>query len=84
LLRSERCSPLARPLGASGAIEFAICVEAMRQGFVPPTINCEEPDPNIGLDYVPLTGRKHLVRLAMSNSFAFGGNNACILLGRDE
>ena len=81
---SSTKSMLGHSLGASGAIEFAICVEAMRQGFVPPTINCEEPDPNLGLDYVPLTGREHLVRLAMSNSFAFGGNNACLLLGRDE
>jgi nodulation protein E len=81
---SSTKSMLGHSLGASGAIEFAICVEAMRQGFVPPTINCDEPDPDIGLDYVPLTGRKHLVRIAMSNSFAFGGNNACILLGKDE
>ena len=81
---SSTKSMLGHSLGASGAIEFAICVEAMRQGFVPPTINCDEPDPNLGLDYVPLTGRRHLVRLAMSNSFAFGGNNACLLLGRDE
>jgi 3-oxoacyl-[acyl-carrier-protein] synthase II len=56
----------------------------MRHGFVPPTINCEEADPKVGLDYVPLAGREHPVHIAMSNSFAFGGNNACILLGRAE
>ena len=81
---SSTKSMLGHSLGASGAIEFVICVEALRQGFVPPTINCDEPDPNVGLDYVPLVGRKHPMRIAMSNSFAFGGNNACLLLGRDE
>jgi 3-oxoacyl-(acyl-carrier-protein) synthase len=81
---SSTKSMLGHSLGASGAIEFVVCVEAMRQGFVPPTINCEEPDPKVGLDYVPLAGREHPMQIAMSNSFAFGGNNACILLGRAE
>jgi 3-oxoacyl-[acyl-carrier-protein] synthase II len=74
---------LGHALGASGALEFAICVQAARDGFVPPTLNCDDPDPNVGLDYVPLAGRAHAVRVAMSNSFAFGGNNACILVGSD-
>jgi 3-oxoacyl-[acyl-carrier-protein] synthase II len=78
---SSTKSMLGHSLGASGAIEFVICVDVLRRGFVPPTINCDEPDPNIGLDYVPLVGRKHHVRIAMSNSFAFGGNNACVLIG---
>ena len=81
---SSTKSMLGHALGASGALEFIICVEALRHGFVPPTINCEEPDPDVGLDYVPLVGRHHPVRVAMSNSFAFGGNNACILLGRNQ
>jgi 3-oxoacyl-[acyl-carrier-protein] synthase II len=81
---SSTKSMLGHALGASGAMEFVICVEALRLGFVPPTINCDEPDPNVGLDYVPLVGRKHPLRIAMSNSFAFGGNNACLLLGKDE
>jgi 3-oxoacyl-[acyl-carrier-protein] synthase II len=51
---------------------------------VPPTINCDTPDPDLGLDYVPNVGRPHQVHLAMSNSFAFGGNNACILAGNCE
>jgi 3-oxoacyl-[acyl-carrier-protein] synthase II len=78
---SSTKSMLGHALGASGAMEFAICVQSVREGFVPPTINCDEPDPNVGLDYVPLVGREHAVRVAMSNSFAFGGNNACILAG---
>jgi 3-oxoacyl-[acyl-carrier-protein] synthase II len=78
---SSTKSMLGHSLGASGALEFVICVESLRNGFVPPTINCDEPDPSVGLDYVRLVGREHPVQIAMSNSFAFGGNNACILLG---
>jgi 3-oxoacyl-[acyl-carrier-protein] synthase II len=81
---SSTKSMLGHSLGASGAIEFVICVEVLHRRFVPPTINCDEPDPNAGLDYVPLVGRNHQVRIAMSNSFAFGGNNACVLLGLSE
>jgi 3-oxoacyl-(acyl-carrier-protein) synthase len=80
---SSTKSMLGHALGASGALEFVICVESLHHQFVPPTINCEEPDPDLGLDYVPLVGRAHPVRVAMSNSFAFGGNNACILLGAE-
>jgi 3-oxoacyl-[acyl-carrier-protein] synthase II len=79
---SSTKSMLGHSLGASGAIEFVICVESLRHGFVPSTINCDDPDPNVGLDYVPNVGRQHPVRIAMSNSFAFGGNNACILIGK--
>jgi 3-oxoacyl-[acyl-carrier-protein] synthase II len=81
---SSTKSMLGHSLGASGAIEFVVCVEALRHGFVPPTINCEEPNPSVGLDYVPMVGRKHPARVAMSNSFAFGGSNACIMLGKTE
>ena len=78
---SSTKSMLGHSLGASGAIEFVICVEVLHHRFVPPTINCDEPDPNVGLDYVPHAGREHHVQIAMSNSFAFGGNNACIASG---
>ncbi len=78
---SSTKSMLGHSMGASGAIEFVICVEGLRHGFVPPTINCEDPDPVLGLDYVPIAGREHPVRIAMSNSFAFGGSNACLLVG---
>jgi 3-oxoacyl-[acyl-carrier-protein] synthase II len=81
---SSTKSMLGHALGASGAIEFVICIAAIENQFVPPTINCDEPDPNIGIDYVPHVGRPHPVRAAMSNSFAFGGNNACLLVGACE
>jgi 3-oxoacyl-[acyl-carrier-protein] synthase II len=81
---SSTKSMLGHALGASGALEFVICVQVLSHGFVPPTINCDEPDPEVGLDYVPHVGRDHPVRIAMSNSFAFGGSNACILLGRNQ
>ena len=75
-------SMLGHSLGAGGALELVACVQSMRHNFVHPTINCDEPDPDIGLDYVPNRGRNHEVRTALSNSFAFGGNNCVILLRR--
>jgi 3-oxoacyl-[acyl-carrier-protein] synthase II len=78
---SSTKSMLGHALGASGALEFVICAMALENQFVPPTLNCDEPDPDVGLDYVPHVGRPHPVRIALSNSFAFGGNNACILVG---
>jgi 3-oxoacyl-[acyl-carrier-protein] synthase II len=78
---SSTKSTLGHAAGASGALEFAICVQVLRDRFVPPTINCDDPDPEVGLDYVPYEGRAHSVQFAMSNSFAFGGNNASILVG---
>jgi 3-oxoacyl-[acyl-carrier-protein] synthase II len=69
-------------LGASGAIEAAISALALRHGFVPPTLNLEEPDPECDLDYVPHQGRHQAIRTLLSNSFGFGGINACLVLGR--
>jgi len=77
---SSTKSMLGHSLGASGAIEFVVCIEAMRRGFIPPTINCDQPDPNLGFDFVPHVGRTQQVHFAMSNSFAFGGNNVALLL----
>ena len=77
---SSTKSMLGHSLGACGATEFIVCVEALRHGFIPPTINCDEPDPEVGLDYVPNVGRPHAIRFAMSNSFAFGGNNVTLLV----
>lgn len=77
---SSTKSMLGHSLGASGAIEFVVCVEALRHGFMPPTINCDEPDPDLGLDYVPQVGQPQSIHFAMSNSFAFGGNNVALLL----
>lgn len=70
-------------LGAAGGVEAVISVLAMRKGVIPPTINLDNPDPECDLDYVPHTPREANVRAVMSNSFGFGGHNACIVLKRD-
>ena len=67
-------------LGASGAIELAATVMALRQGFIPPTANFTEADPDCDLDYVPNEARAAQVEVAMSNSFAFGGHNAVLAI----
>ena len=56
-----------------------VTLMAMRDSFIPPTINLENPDPECDLDYVPLVGRAADVRLAMTTSFGFGGHNACLV-----
>jgi 3-oxoacyl-[acyl-carrier-protein] synthase II len=66
-------------LGAAGGIEAVICAMSIYNDLVPPTINLDNPDPECDLDYVPHTSRKIPVRYAMSNSFGFGGTNACLL-----
>jgi 3-oxoacyl-[acyl-carrier-protein] synthase II len=71
-------------LGASGAIEAAICMLAFRHGYLPPTLNLETPDPDCDLDYVPHTGREAQVDYILSNSFGFGGINAALVFGRYE
>jgi 3-oxoacyl-[acyl-carrier-protein] synthase II len=70
------------PLGASGAIEAAIGALALTHDYLPPTLNYETPDPECDLDYVPNEGRRARVRTLLSNSFGFGGINACLILGR--
>ncbi|HKZ53081.1 MAG TPA: beta-ketoacyl-ACP synthase II [Candidatus Acidoferrales bacterium] len=69
-------------MGASGAIELVAAIEAMQQGVVPPTANYTEPDPECDLDYVPNQAREMPVRAALSNSFAFGGMNAVLVVKR--
>ena len=69
-------------LGAAGGIETAICALTVSRGVVPPTINYTTPDPDCDLDYVPNTAREVPVKTALSNSFGFGGTNACLILGR--
>lgn len=71
-------------LGASGALEAAVCVEIFRQNIAPATINYTTPDPLCDLDYIPNTPRAITPRHIMSNSFGFGGHNATIILSRFE
>jgi 3-oxoacyl-[acyl-carrier-protein] synthase II len=71
-------------LGAAGALESVITVLAIRDQYVPPTINLDEPDPECDLDYVPNVGRDHRIDLAISTSFGFGGHNACLAFSRVE
>jgi 3-oxoacyl-[acyl-carrier-protein] synthase II len=72
----------AHALGATGAIEAAICCLALQQGYVPPTVNLDEPDPACDLDYVPHHGREMPLKTVLSNSFGFGGINACLVLSK--
>ncbi len=67
-------------LGAAGAIEAAACVLALNRGMLPPTINLDDPDPECDLDYVPNKARKADIKVAMSNSFGFGGHNATLVI----
>ncbi len=69
-------------LGAAGAIEGAYTVLALHHGVIPPTINYETPDPQCDLDYVPNHARKAAINVALSNSFGFGGTNACVIFRR--
>jgi len=66
-------------IGAAGAIEGIISVLAIKDGILPPTINYNEPDPELDLDYVPNKARKQEIKVALSNSFAFGGHNATLV-----
>ena len=69
-------------LGGAGALEALVCVKVVQEGIIPPTINYETPDPGCDLDYVPNQARQVDVQAAMSNSFGFGGHNACIIVRR--
>ncbi len=70
------------PLGATSAIETGICALAIDQGFIPPTLHHQTPDPACDLDIVPGVGRHQRIHYAMNNAFGFGGINSCIVLGR--
>ncbi|MDF2963201.1 MAG: 3-oxoacyl-ACP synthase [Paenibacillus sp.] len=71
-------------LGAAGGVEALICGLALKHGYIPPTINLENQDPECDLDYVPNKPRQADLRVAMSNSFGFGGHNATIILRKFE
>jgi 3-oxoacyl-[acyl-carrier-protein] synthase II len=80
---SSTKSHIGHLLGAAGAVEALVCVEAVRRGVLPPTINYEQPDPECDLDYVPEGPREAPgLELALSNSFGFGGQNACVAVAK--
>lgn len=81
---SSTKSSLGHLLGASGAVELIVCIKAINESIIPPTVNLENPDErcDLKMDYVPLTARRATVKYALSNSFGFGGHNACLVVGK--
>jgi beta-ketoacyl-acyl-carrier-protein synthase II len=79
---SSTKSVLGHLFGAAGAVEAMMCVLALHEGVLPPTINYVTPDPECDLDYVPNEARQVRVDVALSNAMGLGGHNACVLLGR--
>jgi 3-oxoacyl-[acyl-carrier-protein] synthase II len=71
-------------LGAAGALESAVSIMALQSKMLPPTINLEDPDPECDLDYVPLSARQADIDVVMSNSFGFGGHNACLIFAKPD
>jgi 3-oxoacyl-[acyl-carrier-protein] synthase II len=69
-------------IAAAGAVELMTCVEAIRRGVLPPTINYDTPDPDCDLDYIPGTAREKRIQHALSNSFGFGGQNISLIVSR--
>ncbi len=81
---SSTKSMTAHMLGAAGAVEAIVCIKAMEDSFIPPTIGLEEPDPDCDLDYVPKEGRGKELTYTLSNSFGFGGHNVSLLFKKWE
>ncbi len=79
LMVSSTKSMTGHLLGGAGGLEAVLTVKALETGFVPPTINYEEPDPECDLDYIPNQTRKVDIKIALSNAFGFGGTNACLI-----
>lgn len=79
---SSTKSMMGHMLGATGAVELVICAKTLQTGHVAPTIHLDEPDPECDLDYTPHTARDYAADLTISNSFGFGGQNACVALRR--
>lgn len=75
-------SMLGHMMGAAGAIEAIVCCKVINEGIIPPTVNLDNPDPECDLDYVPHVARAGDVKIAISNSFGFGGHNSVIAVGR--
>jgi 3-oxoacyl-[acyl-carrier-protein] synthase II len=81
---SSTKSMMGHTFGAAGAIEAMMCVFALHEGVIPPTINYRHPDPDCDLDYVPNEAREAKLDVALSNAMGLGGHNGCVLLGRVE
>jgi 3-oxoacyl-(acyl-carrier-protein) synthase len=79
---SSTKSELGHLFGAAGAVEAMMCVLALHEGVLPPTINYRTPDSECDLDYIPNEARTVQVDVALSNAMGLGGHNACVLLGR--
>src|SRR5437867_2711860 len=81
---SSTKSMMGHTFGAAGAIEAMMCVLALHEGVIPPTINYRHPDPDCDLDYVPNEAREAKIDVALSNAMGLGGHNGCVLLGRAD
>ncbi|HWP30259.1 MAG TPA: beta-ketoacyl-ACP synthase II [Fimbriimonadales bacterium] len=79
---SSTKSMIGHSLGAAGALESIVCIKALQENWIPPTINYEFPDPECDLDYVPNKARQTEMRFAMKNSFGFGGHNATLIFAK--
>jgi 3-oxoacyl-[acyl-carrier-protein] synthase II len=84
LVVSSTKSMLGHLMGAAGAVEAIACIKSLETGWVHPTLNYEHPDPQCDLDYVPNQARRLEPRVALSNSFGFGGHNGCLIFRRWE
>ena len=80
LLVSSTKSMTGHLLGAAGAVETIVCAKVIETGIIPPTINLDNPAEECDLDFVPHKAREHKVRVALNNSFGFGGHNATVVV----
>ena len=80
---SSTKSMMGHLIAAAGVTEMIVCLMAMRDSLLPPTINYENPDPDCDLDYVPNEARPSDIKYALNNSFGFGGQNVTLCLSRD-
>ena len=71
-------------LGAAGGLEAVICAKVLTEGFIPPTVGLQKPDPELDLDYVPNEGREADVKYVLSNSLGFGGHNGTLIMKKYE